>query len=472
MSVTHQMYCTHCTYGTAFLEKKEGELKDRTFGYSVRASSQGIAETREVYQSVQRLMFYHLPSSTPTDDRKSLSPSDAPGRMLVFPSYHQRQIVALVSYRIKDTSGRVGSYFAHVLHTSEKNPSWTLRHCLHLWQSPRWVRSEPGRCDSLDELKDIQQFHPSRKAVLNEKLLTDFFTEAKSEKIHPRWRQMDASERIGIFSELLQKLKSRDSENDRVLLIVEPEMAALLYYALARLLPEQGPLSKLSFSTYEPSLERPSATVNATVFHDSTKEYPKREELQQYKAIINTFHREIESKQEKSTFAQFIFQRLIDAGWAEVDQILDAFDAEHPCSWETLDRLPSVTRLTELLISGDASTDLSKLDSDQELRSLVIQQLAHRLTSNPDSAERLQAILDGENWTVLCELIGGSQGEKPDRLMSMIVEQIQTSRLSQFLAARQIKQEIRSRLLRRFVEKKKQLPQEWCQQAEEPPLRI
>ncbi|HEV3023163.1 MAG TPA: hypothetical protein VGX76_11880, partial [Pirellulales bacterium] len=64
MKPIHQIYCTHCTYGSSALEQREGELADRVLGYSARAGSLERNALRGYYRQVERFLYYYLPSDS------------------------------------------------------------------------------------------------------------------------------------------------------------------------------------------------------------------------------------------------------------------------------------------------------------------------------------------------------------------------------------------------------------------------
>ena len=122
MSTIRQMYCTHCTHGTSALERREGELAQRIFGYTVRAGSQEAGELRKTYRQVEPYIYYYLPRDTPSEEKLRLSAGTAPRRLFFTPSAGGLQLVGQVCYRQTDSEGRPGSYFAHLLFQEEKTP--------------------------------------------------------------------------------------------------------------------------------------------------------------------------------------------------------------------------------------------------------------------------------------------------------------------------------------------------------------
>ena len=141
MSTIQQMYCTHCTHGSSALERRQGELAARMLGYSVRAGSLEGEALRQAYRQVERYVSYHLPRDAPAEEKLRLTAASAPQRLIFIPAAGTWQVIGLVSYRQRDTEGRPGSYFAHLLcrELREAGEAWTLVDALRLWKAPGWV---------------------------------------------------------------------------------------------------------------------------------------------------------------------------------------------------------------------------------------------------------------------------------------------------------------------------------------------
>ena len=58
--------------------------------------------------------------------------------------------------------------------------------------------------------------------------------------------------------------------------MVEPELAALLFYGALRLLPDVPWTQAVSFCTFEPNPDARCTTLAATYFHDPAGELPPR----------------------------------------------------------------------------------------------------------------------------------------------------------------------------------------------------
>src|SRR3569623_2038261 len=115
MTSIHQLYATHCTYGTSALEQREGELAERVLGYSARAGSLERSELRNCYRQVERFLYYYLPTDAPTEEKLRLDAASAPRRMFFCPALGDLQVLGQISYRLHSSAARPGPFSAPVL---------------------------------------------------------------------------------------------------------------------------------------------------------------------------------------------------------------------------------------------------------------------------------------------------------------------------------------------------------------------
>ena len=138
MSRIHRLLCSHCTFGSSELEHSTAENAAKVLGYSVRRSSlpepdRGLL--RSVFRAVERLLSYDLPRDTPPARKEVLDANTAPRRFVFMPNLGGWQAAAFVSYRTRDTHGRIGSYFADVIATKldRDTTPWCPLEILKLW---------------------------------------------------------------------------------------------------------------------------------------------------------------------------------------------------------------------------------------------------------------------------------------------------------------------------------------------------
>src|SRR5947208_14012580 len=102
MATIQQIYCTHCTFGTSALERKQGELTNRVLGYSARAGSLPPSELRNYYRQIERYLQYYLPRDIPADEKLRRTAADTPHRLLCNRVKNGLQLVGQVCYRQMD----------------------------------------------------------------------------------------------------------------------------------------------------------------------------------------------------------------------------------------------------------------------------------------------------------------------------------------------------------------------------------
>jgi hypothetical protein len=398
-----RLYCTHCTFGESALEESTGEAAAKVLGYSVRASSLDLddrAELRKVFRSIERLLSYELPRDTPVSDTETLDATTAPRRMLFLPLMGDYQIVGQVCYRAHDTAGRPGSYFADLLvvpvaegraPSAAQTARLSACDCLQLWSADHDGRITEDRnwwCESKEMFEareaagDVRPFAPGTDCddvaaairrgvapIVSDRVLLGFLNDETDEQfadddpaalIPHRWRQIDVGLRRQLFARLLQATMSalRPKVRETVVLAAEPGIAALLFYGVCRVLPTslQQPSKDsggISFSTYEPSPERPVTMLVATTLHNrdtSAADLPA--ELYQRGFACNTFRRldEHDFRYGRTTeigdYATWVVERLTAgaSGLFEVDALLARL---HPRAFPTLslDSLDAIIRV-------------------------------------------------------------------------------------------------------------------------------
>lgn len=289
--VIQQLYCTHCTFGTSALHRHTGNLKDEPFEYSTRAGSCSQSESHLKFQQIEKQYFYGLPlpSDATSDQRKRLTAATSAWRRLIAVPLRTGQLLAQVCYRTTDTSKppRTGSYFAHVLLNESEQPAWTLTEALQMWGAGFWQSEDRADIDydlkTVTRLKDL----PGFQGVINDAALLSFLTTpvggrfsdgdpgASRDEPSPRcaiprrWRDMPVDDRQGWFAAVFQAVANLNLERrDRLLVAVEPSMAALVYYGVLRLLPLSGLVDQLSVSTFEPHADPTATVLTATDFAD------------------------------------------------------------------------------------------------------------------------------------------------------------------------------------------------------------
>ncbi len=312
--IIHQLYCTHCTYGTSALHRHTGNIQNQPFEYSTRAGSVEKAASHETFQRFEKMYFrgLPLPSDTPADARQRLTADSSPWRRLIAAKTAGANLVAHVAYRTSDTSTppRTGSYFAHLLLHDATEPteqSWSLSEALQMWGADFWVVEDRGDIPhDLDSVFQLTRL-PGFGSVINDaKLLSFLTTPARGDfrdgrpgsrdepspkcAIPQRWREKPVEERLALFTALFHTVVTLNVDRrERLLVAVEPSLAALLFYGVIRLLPRQGLVDQLSVSTFEPHADPFSTVLTATDFYDPSRSEQYLAGLRGGVTIFNTY---------------------------------------------------------------------------------------------------------------------------------------------------------------------------------------
>lgn len=404
MNAIHQIYCTHCTHGSSALERREGSLADRMLGYSARAGSMDVPDLRRAYRQIERYVYYYLPRDTPAEDKLRLAASTAPRRLIYLPSTGGLQLTGQVCYRPTDTEGRPGSYFAHVLFRQEKDalPRWSSLECLKLWQAPGWVEEDSREIPfRLPPLGSLAELLGGQRPAIDDNVFLSFLTAPAGGPLDDprgviphRWRQMEPRQRSEWFAEAFRALLELDlARRESLLAIAEPGAAAVLFYGIARLLPNGAMRENLGFSTFEPNPDRVSTALAATWFHDPERTEMHPDARRWRGAVLNTcVPRRAEGRRPASPHAQDILRCLLEGGWSQVDQRLGSLESLGVRRAEDLNSLAEVERTALVLLDPQAA-----LPHDHWRRSTVATEylrkaVGRRLAAWDDPAE-LESLL-------------------------------------------------------------------------------
>ena len=471
MSTIHQIYCTHCTHGSSALERREGELANRMLGYSARAGSLEARHLRRYYRQVERYVYYYLPRDTPGEEKLRLTASSAPRRLVCHPSTSGLQVVGQVCYRQTDTEGRPGSYFAHVLFRDEKDgrPGWSNLDCLELWGMPGWIEEDsPSIPFLLQPLASLDQMRQGRGAAIDDGVLLSFLTTPSEGSFHDpagaipqRWRGVDTSQRIAFFTDAFRGfLETNSSPRESLLLVVEPGLAALVFYGIIRLLPPGDVRDRISFSTFEPNTERVSTSLAATWFHDPWKSDLRPEMYRSRGFTVNTcLDRRSEFRSPQAQYAQTMVQRLLEQGWAAVDANLANLASAGAGRFEDLDAIATVDRLVPAMLGG--REDLLSRDWPRSPMAIeyLRQLMSRELSGLADPATRLKAIVGRPAHLLLLELIAtepampGTQGA-----VVFLIDRLPGEKIAELLRLDCISSEAKVTALSRHVASQAQLP--------------
>jgi hypothetical protein len=377
-----QLLCTHCTFRSSALEDATGDASNKVLGYSVRASSlSDKAKLRDEFRAIERLLSYDLPADAAADHKTSLDAQTAPLRLCFFPDISGRQVLGQLAYRQFDTANRPGSYFGHLLVGDTSSP-WSAIDCLRLWGisdadgRTGWVNSD--RADGfprLEALKSLGQWLTAGKPWLCDKVVQSFLRtgtaavgNTSATCISARWSSETSREdRTLLVATMLQCLLQNDALPS-IVLAIEPSAAAVVFYAVIRMLPESL-RAGMSFSTYESDPMRSAVRLVATTFVEGAGEL-RLQGKTGHSLVVNTFRRpwlpSVGSQPSPGRYAAWATQMLLEGKTDRLDDISQSIIKtwrKVPPTHLELDQLLDVEDRRRLLFLGQAAampTDLSE----------------------------------------------------------------------------------------------------------------
>jgi hypothetical protein len=384
-----QLYCTHCTYGTAAQHRHTGNVRNQAFEYSTRAGSVDLSLAHQTFQRFEKQFFRGVPMAgdASVELRRSTA-EETPWRKLIYiPAVDGLRVLANVCYRPKDTAGRLGSYFAHVLlekHEVGGTP-WSPADCLKLWGASFWQTVDTDLSEIPPEMidrsfvleaKETLEL-PGYEGAVNDDALLRFLTSPMEKDVQAenasaveiglcvfpvRWRKKKSpEERTRLLMYLLRAVLELDIERqERLTIAVEPGVAALLFYGIARLLP--GKLAQhLSFSTFESHFDKPTTVLAAFDFADPMVTDLLPETYRAKGFAINTYRPErsetkLEFRYHESCFAEMIVRTFIDRGPAAADRMLIQMAAVGPLSREVCESLTVIRNRVKHALDAETSS--------------------------------------------------------------------------------------------------------------------
>ncbi len=409
MSEIHQLFCTHCTHGSSALEQRDGELADRTCGYSVRAGSLEGEALRKCYQQLEPLLYYHLPTDASDEQKLQFTAATAPRRFFSQALAGGMQVCGQVCYRPTDSEGRPGSYFAHLLvrDTADSPSRWTPAEMLQLWGAAGWVIEDapeiPFKLEPLNALSDL---HQSKAPAIDDALLGAFLRDSgdalaaadPTGVIPERWRLLTPEVRRDWFLALLCAVaQSTTNSSQPLLLVAEPSLAALLFYGVARLLPPVLVGGWNGFSTYELDPDRAAATLVAT-WPSNPQTLASSDQLPWQRTTVNTLGPQPTlAATPGAKYGRVIVQRfleLLDKDREALDKYLNALAAVEIAEAKDLDHLAEIDQAMEMLLEKGTLPSGAWRQWPPGIAYLK-QRLVDRLEGLEDLESALKAIVGG-----------------------------------------------------------------------------
>ena len=482
MSIIQQMYCTHCTHGSSALERRQGELAARMLGYSVRASSLEGDTLRQAYRQVERYVSYHLPKDTPGEQKLQLTAATAPQRLIFIPAAGAWQVIGQVCYRQRDTEGRPGSYFAHLLcrETDSNSEPWTLLDALKMWQAPQWVTADstdhPFVLPSLDSLDSL---HGGKSAHVDDRALLAFLRgddRSFGSRLPDRWRDLAPPRRVETIQNVLDALLTVGTARRQALLVaVEPEVAALLFYAVGRLLPPGKLRASVSMSTFEAATDRLTTTLAATTFSNPATTEFRTDALRGRGIALNTFANTSSETATSSVFATTMIRRFLEEGPEVVDRHLTMIVASGPERIEALEDFAKTETAAAKLFQSTGGSGSAPWRAHPSLADFARRLTWERLGAFQGDESTLNGICGRPSHATILELAGTvSPGGGIDRAYRYLLTKLPEEKIAPFVANGEIDDGWKTELLQSRIGSTNRTPSGcewiWSEDGEEAPL--
>ena len=317
--MAHQIYFTHCLL--------EDSVKHQA-GFSIRATS---TKDAELLQFASEYPAYELPI-----DMWNLNPTpaQAPRRLAFVPGPKQTQVLIHTSYLGSDTKGRTGNFFSHLIFYDRL----TTIQALQSWGAAEWKTGYPqGAPKQLNPLADA----PIRGNIFSRETLQAFLSgggmpgnDGLATLLRPdRLQNGEAATALlerTIQAYLLASQQEASGQRDKLYLLGEPGLIALLLYGLVTVLPPTT-VERISFSTFEPahrSLRQiKSSQVVGTYLHQLEKGL-EQDYLLRRGFGIDTFRLEKSSPELQEEAMPFISELVTKAAQGQWD-FLELFHSCH-----------------------------------------------------------------------------------------------------------------------------------------------
>lgn len=489
----HQLYCTHCTYETAAAYRQAGNTDP--FEYSTRAGSVAAHSAHAVFQRFEKQILRGLPmAGDASAAHRNREMQDVPWRRLVFvPSVNGLRLLANVCYRRTDTAGRVGSYFAHVLieEESDGHPAWSPVDCIRLWGAD-WQLADHVQLADPAARDDL--LLPGRESCVNDRALLQFLTGttdvSRSPSTDPildtfpeRWKQETSSEeRIELLTNLLHAAQELDLDNrERLTIVVEPGVAAILFFGILRLLPPGKFVERLSFSTFESHLEKAFTVLTAHDFAapSATKLAPDFCRSQRF--IINTYRNEnrFEFRHPGSGFADMMIKTFIHQGPDAADRLLANLVKAGGTSVERMNALADLHR--QVVQSARGIAPWESQDGDMEINDFLRlppaeQQFASRVMAGlvaSTTNDRIVKSLNAAQHVDMLELISAYARDPVEiDATKRLVKLLPVSARNAFFGLSQVSVALKAQWLKSYLNQKSQFPPDcpslWFQDSTSP----
>lgn len=309
-----QVYLTHCL------------LVDSVFNiaeFTVRAAS---TSDHDLLRRVDRYPTFELPVTLWSKDPQ---PEKAPRRLALVNLDDGEQILIHSAYLTRDTVGRVGNHFTHVLIAPRFDPLEAIQS----WAAPGWRTGyEPGESKMLPQPKGIPA-----GSVLNDDHLREFLSGEHLPLTDPDLATQTIPERLlneprrrrellaRFLNAILFLVQQEDKRRGPLYIHAEPGLVALFLFAAFRLLP-RGWTSELTFTTYEnpdTTLRSYDRALIVGTYMDDPRRRLEEDYRERYGYGFDTFHfdccsTELATKQDA---VEALLDLAAEGDWEVIDRL-------------------------------------------------------------------------------------------------------------------------------------------------------
>ncbi len=482
MNAIQQLYCTHCTHGSSALERRQGELAARMLGYTVRAGSLEGEPLRQLYRQIERYVSYHLPRDTPSEEKLQLTAASAPHRLIFIPAAGAWQVIGQVCYRQRDTEGRPGSYFAHLLcrETGPNDRRWTLLDALRLWNAPGWtIEDADDHPFVLPKVPDLDSMLGGAPPRINDRTFMEFLQgddRSVGARLPDRWRDLVPGRRLEILEEMLGSLLTIGTTRRQTLLVaVEPEAAAMLFYGVGRLLPPGVLREGVSLSTFETSTDRLTTILAATTFANPQTAEFRTDTLRGRGLALNTFAPSPAASETGSLYADRMIRRLLDEGPEALDHRLATLAAAQPERIEKLEDFARTEQAVDMLFRSPGGSGDESWRSESSLTDYARRLTRQRLKALEGAESTLGSLCGGaSHWTIVELATTTPPGGGADRALRFLLAKLPDDRIAPLLANGDVDDAWKTELLQSRIATTGRTPPGcqwlWSDEASESPL--
>ncbi|MDO4550563.1 MAG: hypothetical protein Q4C96_04860 [Planctomycetia bacterium] len=499
-----QFYLTHCTYATSALERRRDEMAAHPLGYSVRSGSLKGNQLRNAFRRMERYVYYYLPMNTPAQEKEYATAHTAPARLFYLPAADGNRMMGQIVYREKDTAGRTGSYFGHVLlaprKSIENETNQEILEILQMWGVGGWETQDgehlPHELLPITSLTDLTG---QTKPLLDDALLVSFLTSEQESTFHDpeniipgRWKKMSLRRRQILFKNALVGLLSvLEKQGTSLILYTEPVMAALIFYGLIRFLPKKM-TKDISFSTYEPQMDLVFTKMAATTLYMPEENDLRDEIYQGTQFVINTFSGRLSVQAEKKyavreeeegvkclemPYVQRVFKQFLEEGISGVLRYCAHLDSVGAVTVTDANALVEVERIAnQILPASTHELEAKEVENAKELpfsyaeleisasrmaTNYLCRRMTERLAVMENPEEILAPLVGTARHSLLAELLGaGSDVGNVRAGVQFLLVNLQESQFSLWLRNSRVSDDLRARVLERWIHLKGVLPKD------------